>query len=126
MCFNDGSRDRQPHSGSFRLGRKEWLEKLIDNSRRKTRTAVAYAHADLPIVHALGQDEDVARICAHDTQRFKCIDRQVHQHLQQLHAITHNHPSLRIHLCDQSDLSRRRIRPYDPKQVADDSAHADK
>src|SRR5204862_7471242 len=66
MRFDKSARDREAHTGSFRLGRKEWLEKLIDNSRRKTRSAIAHAHADLALVRALGPDDNSSCIRAYD------------------------------------------------------------
>jgi hypothetical protein len=40
VCFGDGSRDRQPHSHSLRLGGEEWSKNFLEPVRRDTGPSI--------------------------------------------------------------------------------------
>src|SRR6267142_3365695 len=123
--FDDAAGNRQSHSRAFRFCRKEWLEKLFDDSAGKAWTRIAHANQNFPLSIPIRANDEASRIRADNRHCFKGVERQVEQHLQQLHPVCHYTPGFRIDLRSQGDLPRQRIRFYYPKQISDDFINAD-
>ena len=62
MGLDDAASDGEPHSGSFGFCRKEWLEKLLDDSRRKTGTSVAHADNNFSVFVAARVNDKASHI----------------------------------------------------------------
>jgi hypothetical protein len=71
------------------LGREEGIKNLLYLFWRQTHARIADRDQNLTIVGALRLDSDLARPI-HVFHRVDAVHHEVHQHLLQLHAISHD------------------------------------
>src|SRR4029077_16298783 len=83
--FDDAAGNRQSHSGSPHFCRKKWFEELVDDSAGKARTRIAHAKQNFPLSIPIRANDEASRIRADNRHGFKGVERQIEQHLQQLH-----------------------------------------
>ena len=89
MRFNDGAADGQSHTGAVRLRRKEGTKDLVRLLRRQPHTGIADANHKLLVFCSLRLDSELAR-SIHILHRIDAVGDEVHHHLLQLHAISHD------------------------------------
>jgi len=89
MRFNDGTADPKSHAGPLRLGGKERIKDLIGLLRREPHAGIADRDHQLAVFGLLRLDGEFARPI-YIFHRIDAISHEVHQHLLQLHAISHD------------------------------------
>jgi hypothetical protein len=87
--FNNGAADPQSHAGAIGLGGKECIKYVIYLLRWKSHAGIGDRDQHLTIATALRLDSEFARPI-HILHRIDAVHHQVHQHLLQLHAISHD------------------------------------
>src|SRR6267143_111938 len=87
--FNNGAADPQSHARAVSLGGKERIEDLVCLLRWNPHARIADRDQHLTILTALRLDVELARHL-HILHRVDAVHHEVHQHLLQLHAISHD------------------------------------
>src|SRR5712664_246149 len=87
--FNNGPADPESHARAVSLGSKERIKDLVRLLRWQPHTAIADRDQHLTILIALRLNGELARP-THILHRIDAVHHQVHQHLLQLHAISHD------------------------------------
>jgi hypothetical protein len=87
--FNNGAADPQPHARAVSLGGKERIKDLVRLLRWQPHARIADRDQHLTILTALRLDGELARPI-HISHRVDAVHHEVHQHLLQLHAISHD------------------------------------
>src|SRR6266478_5429408 len=118
MVVNDAAGDREPHSGAFRFCRKEWLEKLLNHCPWKTRTRITHADENVSVSITARMNDKASRIGAHSRHCFKGVDREIEQHLQQLHAICHYTGAVRINFDCYCHVPSQSLGVDNPEEIA--------
>jgi hypothetical protein len=91
--LNDGAADPKSHSRAVSLGGKERIKDLVRLLWREPHAGIAHRNHHLTIFTALRLDSERAR----PIHILHCIDtvhHQVHQHLLEFHAISHDRRQL--------------------------------
>src|SRR6266550_659838 len=117
--LDDAAGNGQSHSGPVGFCRKEWLEKLLDNSPGETGTRIAHADKNLSVSVPARADKKASRIGANSRHGFKGVHHEIEKHLQQLHGICHYAADGRIDLRRYGHLSFYGVRPYDSEEISD-------
>src|SRR5229473_4032096 len=89
MRFNDRAADPQPHTGALNLRSEECIKDLVCLLRRQSHAGIADRQHDLLVFRSLRFDCEIP--CPlHFLHCINAVDDEVHQHLLQLHAISHD------------------------------------
>src|ERR1700674_285654 len=89
MRFNDRAADPKSHTGAVNLRGKECIKYLVRLLRRQSHAGIADRDHKLLVRGSLRRDGERTRPL-HLPHRVDAVDDEVHQHLLQLHAISHN------------------------------------
>jgi hypothetical protein len=89
MRFNDRTDDPQAHAGAVRFGGKERIKNLLLLVRRQAHAGIADRDQHVTILTALRLEGELAGP-THILHRVDAVHHEVHQHLLQLHAISHH------------------------------------
>ena len=87
--FHNGAADAQSHASAVSLGGKERIKDLVCLLRWKPHAGIADRDQHLTILTALRLDDELARPI-YILHRVDAVHHEVHQHLLQLHAISHD------------------------------------
>src|ERR1700685_2814033 len=100
VCFNDGTADRQAHTGPLWLRRIESTEQPVRLFAGKANAGISNGDQQEPLFSALRPDSNLAGSVRYG---LKAIQQQVHQYLLQLDAICHDLRQLASKLRAQRD-----------------------
>src|ERR1700682_1499338 len=88
--FNNGAADPQSHARAVSLGGKERIKELVYLLRWQPRAGIADRDEHLTILTtALRLDGELARPI-HSLHRINAVHHEVHQHLLELHSMSHD------------------------------------
>src|ERR1700733_16077393 len=94
MRLNDGLADAKSHAGAVRLGSKKRVEDLVRMLWGKSYAGVADGDMKLLIPPLLRLDDHLTR-SVYFLHRVDAVHDQIHHHLLQLHAISHDPGKIR-------------------------------
>src|SRR5882724_9682331 len=109
MRFKDGTTDAKPHAGPVELGGKEGIKDLVRLLWGKSHAGIAERHQNL-LVFRLRLDHEFPATF-YIFHRLNAIDHEVHQHLLQLHTISHNPGKIFYQVCVDGDVISRCLAP---------------
>src|SRR5258708_32889472 len=89
MRFDDGAADEKSHAGPKGLGGKEGIEDLVRLLWRQPHAGIRDGHHNFLVSRSMRLDGKLAR-AVHVLHRVDAVDHEVHQHLLQLHRISHD------------------------------------
>src|SRR5580700_1359317 len=87
--FQDGTADPESHAGPLRLGSKKRIKDLIRVLWREAHAGIGHRDQHLIILAPLRLDSELAR-AIRVFHRVDAVDHEVHEHLLQLHMISHD------------------------------------
>ena len=89
MGLNDGTADSKSHAGALKFGGKERIKDLVRLLSGQPDTGIADRDQQLTVFRSLRLDREFARPI-YIFHRIDAVGHEVHQHLLQLHAISHD------------------------------------
>ncbi len=119
MRFNDRAADPKSHACAVSFGGKERIEDLVPVLRGKSHAGIAHGHKGLLVFSPLRLDDQLARPL-HIPHRIDAIDHQVHQHLLQLHAVSHHLGKIFGQLRPNGDEVSRRLASQENGHLSND------
>src|SRR6202171_2893734 len=89
MRFHDRTADAKSHTRAMTLGGKEGVEDLICLLRGQSHAGVADGYHKFLILDSLRSNSELA-LCIQAFHRIDAVDHEVHEHLLQLHTVSHD------------------------------------
>src|SRR5258708_10119694 len=86
--FDDGAADGESHTSSIRLSSKERFEDLVHLVGRQSHAGITHRHHNFLVFRPLRPDRKFAS-GIHVLDGIDAIEHEVHEHLLQLHPISH-------------------------------------